>query len=192
MKYLLGSLTGLLVIIVAIIVLTGSCYTVKETEHVIVTRFGDIVGEPISEPGLRFKVPFVDTVNRLEKRLLNWDGRPITIPTKDKAYITVDTFARWRITDPKKFFIRFRDLRSAERERVIQRGGKSAYHAGVNIETEESQDNEQQSRSPQRKANAQSLNSFHLDFPLKDDNPRRVWCESVLLQNRHQSCAVNF
>lgn len=114
MKYLLGSLTGLLVIVVAIIVLTGSCYTVKETEHVIVTRFGDIVGEPISEPGLRFKVPFIDTVNRLEKRLLNWDGQPITIPTKDKAYITVDTFARWRITDPKKFFIRFRDLRSAE------------------------------------------------------------------------------
>jgi membrane protease subunit HflC len=59
-------------------------------------------------------MPFIDTVNRLEKRLLNWDGRTITIPTKDKAYISVDTFARWRITNPKQFFIRFRDLRSAE------------------------------------------------------------------------------
>ena len=114
MKHILGSLTALLVIVVAIAVLSGATYTVKETEHVIITRFGDIVGDPISKPGLRFKMPFIDTVNRLEKRVLNWDGRPITIPTKDKAYITVDTFARWRITNPKQFFIRFRDLRSAE------------------------------------------------------------------------------
>lgn len=113
MKKIFGSFAGALgVLIVA--VFSGCFFTVKETEHVIITRFGDIVGEPISSPGLRFKMPFIDTVNRLEKRLLNWDGTPITIPTKDKAYISVDTFARWRITDPKQFFIRFRDLRSAE------------------------------------------------------------------------------
>jgi membrane protease subunit HflC len=113
MKTFFGSLAAL-VGIALLLVLSGSVYTVKETEHVIITRFGDMVGEPISTPGLRFKMPFIDTVNRLEKRLLNWDGRTITIPTKDKAYISVDTFARWRITNPKQFFIRFRDLRSAE------------------------------------------------------------------------------
>ena len=113
MKKLFGSLAGALSVLI-VAVFSGCFFTVKETEHVIITRFGDIVGEPISSPGLRFKMPFIDTVNRLEKRLLNWDGSPITIPTKDKAYISVDTFARWRITDPKQFFIRFRDLRSAE------------------------------------------------------------------------------
>jgi len=113
MKKLLGSFAGVIGALL-ILLFSGSFFTVKETEHVIITRFGDIVGEPISTPGLRFKMPFVDTVNRLEKRLLNWDGRPIVIPTKDKAYISVDTYARWRITDPKQFFIRFRDLRSAE------------------------------------------------------------------------------
>lgn len=113
MKKLFGSFAGLVGVLVLLLA-SGCFYTVKETEHVIITRFGDIVGEPISSPGLRVKMPFIDTVNRLEKRLLNWDGRPITIPTKDKAYISVDTFARWRITDPKQFFIRFRDLRSAE------------------------------------------------------------------------------
>jgi membrane protease subunit HflC len=113
MKFLLGTFTGV-VGLLAVIAFSGCFYTVKETEHVIITRFGEIVGEPISTPGLRFKLPIVHTVNRLEKRLLNWDGQPITIPTKDKAYISVDTFARWRITDPKQFFLRFRDLRSAE------------------------------------------------------------------------------
>ena len=113
MKNLFGSFAGVVGLLLFAI-FSGCTYTVKETEHVIITRFGDIVGEPISSPGLRFKMPFIDTVNRLEKRLLNWDGRPITIPTKDKAYISVNTFARWRITDPKQFFIRFRDLRSAE------------------------------------------------------------------------------
>ncbi|MFN0130248.1 MAG: protease modulator HflC [Verrucomicrobiales bacterium] len=113
MKALFGSL-GFATVLVLLLMFLGSVYTVKETEHVIITRFGAIVGESISTPGLRFKLPFIDTVNRLEKRLLNWDGRPITIPTKDKAYVTVDTYARWWITDPAQFFIRFRDLRSAE------------------------------------------------------------------------------
>ncbi len=113
MKTLLGSF-GAVLALVLVLVLLSSAYTVSETEHVIITRFGAITGEPISTPGLRFKLPFVDTVNRLEKRLLSWEGRPITIPTKDKAYITVDTYARWRITDPRQFYIRFRDLRSAE------------------------------------------------------------------------------
>ena len=100
--------------LVVLLVFAGCFYTVGETEHVLITQFGKVIGKPISEPGLRFKTPFIQTVNRIEKRLLNWDGRPIEIPTKDKAYISVDTFARWQVIDPVQFFLRLRDARSAE------------------------------------------------------------------------------
>ncbi len=91
----------------------ASTYTVSETEQVIITQFGRIVGAPITEAGLHFKTPFVQTVNRLEKRMLEWDGDVTEMPTKDKLYISIDTFARWRISDPEKFFTRLRDERSA-------------------------------------------------------------------------------
>mgnify|MGYP006200097045 CR=1 FL=1 len=133
MKKLFGSFAGALgVLIVA--VFSGCFFTVKETEHVIITRFGDIVGEPISSPGLRFKMPFIDTVNRLEKRLLNWDGSPITIPTKDKAYISVDTFARWRITDPSEYI---RNVGVNERAGALQlnRVVRNSFQQEVNKRT---------------------------------------------------------
>ena len=100
--------------LVLLLVFAGCFYSVREVDHVIITQFGKVIGEPISDPGLKFKTPFVQKVNRIEKMLLNWDGRPIEIPTRDKAYISVDTFARWRITDPMKYFLRLRDRRSAE------------------------------------------------------------------------------
>src|SRR5436309_3384649 len=80
---------------------SGAFYTVNQTEQVIITQFGKPVGDPITEPGLHFKTPFVQTVNRLDRRFLEWDGAPVAIPTKDKTYIHVDTFARWRIEDSK-------------------------------------------------------------------------------------------
>lgn len=110
----LFSLLLVFLVLAGLMLFSGSVYTVKETEHVIITQFGDIVGEPISEAGLKFKAPFIQTVNRLEKRLLNWEGRAIISPTKDKAYLSVNTFARWRIVDPQQFFIRLRDLQLAE------------------------------------------------------------------------------
>lgn len=91
-----------------------SAYTVAETEQVIITQFGKPVGEPNKEAGLHFKIPFIQDVNRIEKRTLEWDGRPSEMPTKDKTYIVVDTFARWRIEDATKFFTRLRDERSAQ------------------------------------------------------------------------------
>src|SRR5215469_7026721 len=111
--------SGLLVLILAavfvgILVISLSVYTVDQTEQVIITQFGQPVGEPITEPGLHFKVPFVQTVNTLDKRFLEWDGAPVAIPTRDKTYIHVDTFARWRISDPKTFFVRLHDERSAQ------------------------------------------------------------------------------
>jgi modulator of FtsH protease HflC len=86
---------------------------VSETEQVIITQFGKPVGQPIAEAGLQFKVPFIQTVNRMDKRVLEWDGEPTAMPTRDKLYISVNTFARWRIAEPEKFFIRLKDQRSA-------------------------------------------------------------------------------
>ncbi len=96
------------VIIISIVVVAvlgmNSFFTVDETEQAIITQFGRPVGEPIIEPGLRFKLPFIQIVNFFPKNLLEWDGDPGEIPTLDKTFIWVDTFARWRIIDPLKYF----------------------------------------------------------------------------------------
>lgn len=98
----------------AFVVLSSALYTVKETEQVIVTQFGKPVGRPITTPGLKVKMPFVQEVHAFEKRFMEWDGDPNQIPTKDKRFIWVDSYARWRITDPLLFFQRLRDERGAQ------------------------------------------------------------------------------
>lgn len=92
----------------------NSLYTVNEVEQVIITQFGKPVGEPVTTAGLKVKVPFIQEVNPIDKRILEWDGKPTDMPTKDKLYISVDLFARWRITDPLQYFLRLRDERSAQ------------------------------------------------------------------------------
>lgn len=104
----------LVLLILGGIVASVALYTVDETERVIITQFGKPVGEIINEAGLKVKVPFIQTVNRIEKRILVWDGSANDMPTKDKLYITVDTFGRWRIKDPLQYFLRLRDERSAQ------------------------------------------------------------------------------
>ena len=99
---------------VAGLVAFGSIYTVSEVEQMIITQFGKPVGAPITSAGLKVKVPFVQEVNPIDKRVLEWDGSPSDMPTKDKLYISVDLFARWRITDPLQYFLRLRDERSAQ------------------------------------------------------------------------------
>ncbi len=91
-------------IIIAGVLVYNGAYTVDETEQVIITQFGRIVGEPQKNPGLKFKIPFIQKANRFNKNLLDWDGDPGQIPTLDKTFIWVDTFARWKIVDPVKFF----------------------------------------------------------------------------------------
>jgi membrane protease subunit HflC len=91
-----------------------SLYQVSETEQVIITQFGKPVEGIIDEAGLKLKIPFIQTVNRIEKRILLWDGAANDMPTKDKLYITVDTFGRWLIKDPLQYFLRLRDERSAQ------------------------------------------------------------------------------
>ncbi|MDP6523862.1 MAG: protease modulator HflC [Kiritimatiellia bacterium] len=97
----------------AIILIGSSLYTVNEVEQVIITQFGKPVGEPKTTAGLKMKIPFIQKVNRIEARILEWDGSPTDMPTKDKLYISVDTFGRWRIVDPLQYFLRLRDERSA-------------------------------------------------------------------------------
>ena len=92
----------------------NSLYTVSEVEQVIITQFGKPIGDPVTTAGLQVKVPFVQDVNPIDKRILEWDGSPSDMPTKDKLYISVDLFARWRITDPLQYFLRLRDERSAQ------------------------------------------------------------------------------
>lgn len=107
---------------IAILVLLGlgiylamsSVYVVSEVEQMIITQFGKPVGDPVTTAGLKVKVPFIQDVNPIDKRVLEWDGNPSDMPTKDKLYISVDLFARWRITDPLQYFLRLRDERSAQ------------------------------------------------------------------------------
>jgi len=109
--------TGIVILIVAaflgLIVLSDAFYIVSETKQVIITQFGQPVGGAISEPGLHLKLPFIQKTHYFEKRWLEWDGDANQIPTKDKKYIWVDTYARWRISDPLVFFQRVRDERGA-------------------------------------------------------------------------------
>jgi membrane protease subunit HflC len=94
--------------------LLGCFFTVKQTDQVIITQFGQPIGEPITEAGLHLKLPLIQDVNRIDKRFLEWDGLPVAIPTRDKTYIHVDTYARWRIANPMTYFVRLHDERSAQ------------------------------------------------------------------------------
>lgn len=105
--------SGVLVGLVAVAVYM-SAFTVNQAEQVIITQFGRPIGDPVTEPGLHFKLPFVQQVNSFDKRYLAWDGPMVEMSTKDKTYVQVDTFARWRITDPMRYYLRLRDERSAQ------------------------------------------------------------------------------
>ena len=94
----------IVLIIAGAMLVYNAAYTVGETEQVVITQFGRIVGDAIKEPGLKFKIPFIQKANVFPKNLLNWDGDPGQIPTLDKTFIWVDTFALWKIVDPIKFF----------------------------------------------------------------------------------------
>lgn len=103
----LSSVVSLLLTVVAavaVLCLFNSMYIVNEIDQVVITQFGRVIGEPVSTPGLKFKIPFIQNANHFPKNLQEWDGDPGQIPTLDKTYIWVETFARWRITDPVVFF----------------------------------------------------------------------------------------
>lgn len=110
----LPRLAPALLVILVLLLLNGACYEVSETSQVIITQFGNPVGAPVNTPGLHMKIPLVQQAHYFDKRFLEWEGSPNQVPTKDKRFIWVDTYARWRIVDPLKFFQRLRDERGAQ------------------------------------------------------------------------------
>lgn len=112
MKALL-SVASVIATIALAIVLNASLYTVDVREQVIITQFSQIKGEPVTDPGLHFKLPFIQKVNRFSNQVLEWDGPSAQMPTRDKVIIVVDNFARWRIRDPLVFFQQVNDVRTA-------------------------------------------------------------------------------
>jgi membrane protease subunit HflC len=100
---------GAAIVVLAIITLSSALYTVAETEQVIITQFGEPMGQAITQAGLHLKTPFAQEANIFEKRWLEWNGNANQVPTRDKKYIGVETYARWRIADPLLFFQRLRD-----------------------------------------------------------------------------------
>jgi len=100
-------------VLLVFLVLVDAVFVVSETNQVIITQFGEPIGGPINTAGLHLKAPFIQKTNYFEKRWLEWEGFPNQIPTKDKKYIWVETYARWRIHDPLVFFQRVRDERGA-------------------------------------------------------------------------------
>jgi membrane protease subunit HflC len=109
-KNVILSLIGFVVLL---IIMSGS-YTISETEQIIITRFGKPIGGPVNNPGIHFKIPFLEEKHSFDKRFLEWDGNANQIPTKDKRFVWIDTYARWRISDPLLFFQRVRDERGAQ------------------------------------------------------------------------------
>lgn len=101
-------------VLFALIIINSSTFILQETQQAIVTQFGKPVGGPRNNPGLQFKLPLIQKVQFFDKRYLKWDGDPNQVPTQDKKFIFVDTYARWQITDPLQFFIRLRDERSGQ------------------------------------------------------------------------------
>lgn len=109
-KGIIAGVIGLVIVLTAF----DGFYIVHETEQVIITQFGDPVGEAITQPGLKFKIPFMQEANFFEKRYLEWDGDRNQIPTRDKKFIFVDSYARWQITDPLQFYQRLGNERGAQ------------------------------------------------------------------------------
>jgi modulator of FtsH protease HflC len=102
------------ILVAGLIALFSAAFIVKETEQVLITQFGKPVGDPVTEPGIHFKIPIIQEAHFFDKRFLAWDGDPNQIPTKDKRFIWVDGYARWRVIDPLLFFQRVRDERGAQ------------------------------------------------------------------------------
>ncbi len=102
-----------IIILIVLLALIDGIYIVSETNQVIITQFGEPIGTAVTSPGMHFKVPFIQKANYFEKRWLEWDGDANQIPTRDKKYIWVDTYCRWRISDPLVFYQRVKDERGA-------------------------------------------------------------------------------
>lgn len=124
-----------IILIVLLFTISSSIYIVNEKEQVVITQFGRPIGDAVTTPGINFKIPFIQDVNVFDKRYLEWDGDPNQIPTKDKKFIFIDTYARWHITDPLQFYKRLTNERGAQsRLDDILDGETRDYIANHNLE----------------------------------------------------------
>ena len=105
-------------VVVGLILLSTATYIVDQTEQVVITRFGEPVGDAVTDPGLHFLIPFVQQANYFEKRFMEWDGAANQVPTRDKRFIWVDTYARWRISDPRTYLERLRGDETTAQSRL--------------------------------------------------------------------------
>ena len=126
-----------ILIIIILFVFLSSVYVVDETEQIIVTQFGKAIGEPTTEPGIGFKIPMIQKVNRFPKNLLAWDGDPDQVNTLDKTYLWVDTFARWKIVDPLKYFetVHYEQEAQARLDGILNSSIRNAITSNYLIET---------------------------------------------------------
>ena len=102
MNNILKTTFGLIFILILLLA-GGAFFIVNESEQVVITKFGQPIGDPITTPGLKVKLPFIHTANYFDKRFLAWDGEPKQVSTRDKRFININTYARWRISDPLKY-----------------------------------------------------------------------------------------
>jgi membrane protease subunit HflC len=162
--------TGVFLMLAGLLILTSSVYVLDVTQQVFTTRFGKIVGEPVTEPGLKFKVPIIDKLHYFDKRYLEWDGQANQVTTRDKLFIQIDTYARWRILDPKTFFEKVKDEIGAKtRLNDILNGAAREAIAKENLaEVVRSEQREEIASEPQQEGEQEGisgtsvLKEFHL------------------------------
>jgi membrane protease subunit HflC len=163
----------------ALIIILPCVYMVKETEQVVITQFGKPIGEPKITPGLKLKVPFIQKANFFEKRYMEWDGDPNQLPTKDKKFIFVNTYARWQITDPLQFFKRLTDERGAQsRLADILDGETRDFIASHNLE--------EVVRSTNRKPTSSGLIGEEAGDTLSDIVTGRLKIEEMILVSSNE------
>jgi len=164
------------IIIGGIIVLSQSLYIVDETKQVVITQFGRPIGDAVTEPGLKIKTPFVQKANFFEKRYMEWDGEPNQIPTKEKKFIFVDSYARWHITDPLQFYKRLTNERGAQsRLDDIIDGETRDQVAGHSLE--------EVVRNTNREADTSATISVMIEDTLSMINVGRKRIQNIIQQN---------
>ena len=105
---------SLIVVVFLLLLFGGAFFIVNESEQVVITQFGEPVDEPVTQPGLNFKIPLIQKANYFDRRFLAWDGEPKQVSTRDKRFININTYARWRISDPLKYAQRLFDETKAQ------------------------------------------------------------------------------
>ncbi len=169
----------IIILVVLLIIILQSAFVVKETQQVVITQFGKPVGHAITKPGLKFKTPFIQKANYFEKRYMEWDGDPNQVPTKDKKYIYVDTYARWQITDPLQFFKRLTNERGAQsRLDDIIDGETRDYIAAHNLE--------EAVRTSNRKPVSSGAISEEIGDSLVSINVGREKIQTMILQSSNE------